>query len=712
MKRFITTLFVTLFAFITTLSYGQIKFKAATSVGGASLDRGTTFDYIIYGNGNSNATTRQLLFDVQYDKDNFEIVSVNHTGTGGNGGILPAGSNIQLSYYNYPGYNFIPITSGNNNNTTTNGTTNYQYANYNYGAANPYAILRTTLTWSTAAAMPYNSYSDFIKITFRLKSTSTSYTFNPIKLNFVAGWNGSGGYDNTTMEAPLSTAVIMNQNFGKYVTASVDLSSNLYNLSSLKVAFYDTLAKTAQLFNVTSTGAVDVNQSLLAANKVYEVSLMHDMDKLYNIYNSAITISDFTTAQNEFTSMGLDGSNGQNLKTGQSLLAADINDNSKIDGGDLPRLLAQVAGIDTLLKLPTTYTSAGVGTSFMTIPTWKAADAMTVGGQVEWAYVSPNSYSAGVSALRIDMREFPTGTTPNQIKSVQLFDIYTGPVEYVSADAAWALYKVPSSFTKATDGSSVYLAFIRQNTTDYNLRAEFTFDASPSSSWGAITTTNWKDIVYPRALFKTGPLGTNQILDLKYLLWADVNRSHSSQVVTASNGTSTIQTNAVNSLQTNMAFRSMAAEIQLNKGFINTIYDVNSIDVNLTNLTVTSNSVEIPISIDTRTSSLSGVQFEFTFDPAKVKFEELVPTLPATWYVFANTKDGRVKFGALDQNKSAPINGVVTPFKLKFSTIGEGVNILTSIKVSQTMDASDAKGNQLGINLNMSQIKLTGYNNF
>jgi hypothetical protein len=28
------------------------------------------------------------------------------------------------------------------------------------------------------------------------------------------------------------------------------------------------------------------------------------------------------------------------------------------------------------------------------------------------------------------------------------------------------------------------------------------------------------------------------------------------------------------------------------------------------------------------------------------------------------------------------------------------------------MDASDAKGNQLGINLNTSQIKLTGYNNF
>ena len=252
---------VTIFTIFVTLSYGQIKFKAATSVGGASLDRGTTFDYVIYANGNSNSTTRQLLFDIQYDKDNFELVSVAHTGTGGNGGILPSGSNISISYYDYPGYNFIPITSGSNNNTTTNGTTNYQYANYNYSTTNVYAILRSTLTWSTNSAMPYTSYDALVKITFRLKAASTAYTFNPIKLNFVSAWNGSGNQEATLMETPLSTSVIMNQNFGKYVTANVDVNSNLYNLSPLKVFFYDTLAKTGQMFSVTSTGAVDVNQS-------------------------------------------------------------------------------------------------------------------------------------------------------------------------------------------------------------------------------------------------------------------------------------------------------------------------------------------------------------------------------------------------------------------------------------------------------------------
>jgi hypothetical protein len=405
--------------------------------------------------------------------------------------------------------------------------------------------------------------------------------------------------------------------------------------------------------------------------------------------------------------MGLDGTNGQILKTGQSLYAADINRNSKIDGGDLPRLLAQVATLDTLNTLPTGYTVGSGG--YMSLPTWRSTDATTVGGQVEWAYVSPNSYSAGVSALRIDMREFVGGVTPNQIKSVQLFDVYTGPIEYVSQDAAWALYKVPSSFTKATDGTSVYSAQIRQNQTDYNFRAEFEFNTSVNNSWSAITTANWTNITYPRTYFKTTTLGTNQILDLKYLLWGDVNRSHSSQVVTTSGGSSTVQTNAVNSLSTNSAFMSMA---MANMAYINTPNDIAGIDVNLTNITVTSNTIEIPVDLDTKGANVGGLQLEFQYDPTKIKFEEIVSNVPNTWYVFATSKDGKVKFGALDQNNKTGIKGVNTPFKLKFSTIGSGVDILTSIRVSPTMDASSINGTQLGINLNRTQIKLTGYNNF
>jgi len=683
---------VTIFQIFVTSSDAQIKFRALSSVGGTYLNRGTEFEYIIQANGNSNSTTKQLLFDVMYDQKNFEIVSINHTGTGGNGGILPQGSTIQLSWTNYPNYTW----NSNAQNSTSNGTTNYQNQNYTYNGTNgDNAIIRATLTWATTSTMPYTGYDRLIVIKFRLKTTSTAYTFNPIKLNFVAGWTSTGVETPTIMETPTSTSVYMNQNYGKYVTAKVDLSSALYSLSSIKVSFRDTATNQGQLFNVTSTGDVDISQSSLAPNKVYDVSVMYEMDKLYDIYNNAITISDFTTAQSEFTSMGLDGSNGQNLKTGQSLYAADINRNQKIDGGDLPRLLAQIAGLDTLVALPSQYVRGSGG--YMSIPTWKATDASSYAGQTEWCIINPNSYGQGVSRLYIDMREFSgTGVSPSQIKSLQIFDIYSGPVEYISEDGSWAFFKVPSSMSKVADGTSLYLGNIRNinNTnTDYALQAEFDFNVNPNNSWGSITSANWKTITMPKLYLKTGAIGTNQFLDLKYLLWGDVNRSHSSKVIVSDNGSPVVQVNSTG-------------------GYINTPNDVLAIDVTLSNMTITSNSIEVPVAINTNGANMSGLQFEFVFDESKLKFEELVASVPNSWYIFADSKNGRVKFGSLDQTKSLPIKGASVPFKLKFSAKESGVDMVTSIRVSQVMDASDDKGNQLGINLNSTQIKLTGYKNF
>jgi len=702
MKKFLTLGLL----LMSLTSFSQIKFKfpdtrVLTDINGGVIDRGDQFDVMVHANGNGDATTRQLMFDLQYDQTNFEVISINHTGTGGNGGVLPAGSNIQLSWQNYPGYSYA------GNSTFTNGTQRYvSNATYVYNATGSNAILRATLTWATNSAMPFNAYSQIIIVRFKLKAGSTSNSFNPVKLNFVAGWNGQGVGVETFMDTPLSTEVIMNQNTGKLITAKVDISSNLFALSDVKVSFRDTLSGIGQLFNVLSNGNVDINQSLLAENKVYEVSVMHSLDKTYAIYNGAITISDFTTAQSEFTSMGLDGSNGQILKTGQSLYAADINRNKIIDGGDLPRLLGQVVGIDTLVTVPSGYAMGSNG--FMSLPTWRATDATSIAGSTEWCVVNVNGYGSGQARVYIDMREFNgINTLPEHIKSLQLFDLYSGPVEFMSKDASWAFYKVPSTFSNLS--TSTFAPYIRtMGNYDYGIKAEFSFNTDPSNSWGSITSSNWKNITYPKTYVKTGVSGTNEIVDLKYLLWADVNRSHSSQVVTTSNGTSTVQTNAVNSLMSNTAFITMSTQAA---SFINTPNDVSSIDVNLSNITVTSNNVEIPVSLNTNGISVGGLQFEFQYDPSKIKFEELKSEVPNSWYVFVNSKDGKVKFGGIDQNNK-PINGTNIPFKVRFSTIGNGVDLLTSVKVSPTMDASDSKGVQLGINLNSTQIKLTGYKNF
>ena len=699
-------LLVLIFMLVGLTGFSQIKFKfpdtrVLTDINGGVIDRGDQFDVMVHANGNSDAVTRQLLFDFQYDQTNFEIISINHTGTGGNGGILPSGANIQLSWQNYPGYGFTGTSN-------SNGTQTYlQTTSYSYNANGSNAIIRATLTWATASAMPFNSYSQMLVVRLRLKAASTANSFNPVKLNFVAGWNGAGVGVPTIMDTPLSTEVIMNQNTGKFVTAKVDINSNLLALTDVKISFRDTLTNTGQLFSVLSNGNVDINQSLLAENKVYEVSVMHSMDNTYAVYNGAITISDFTTAQGEFTSMGLDGSNGQILRTGQSLYAADINRNRVIDGGDLPRLLGQVVGIDTLITLPAGYTpNSG---NWRGLPTWRTTDAISIAGQTEWCVINVNGYGQGQTRVYIDIREFNgTNILPESIKSLQLFDLYSGPVEFMSKDGSWAFYKVPSTFT--TLSTSTFAPYIRSmGNNDYGIKAEFTFNPNPNNSWGSVTTTNWKDITYPKTYFKTGVLGTNEILELKYLLWGDVNRSHSSQVVVINNGATTIQTNAANSLQTNTAFITTAA----NTGFINTSTgEVNSIDVHLSNITVTSNNIEIPVNIDTKGNNVGGLQFQFAYDPNKIKFEELANNIPNTWYTFVNAKTGVVKFGSLDQVNKTPITGTSTPFKLKFSTIGNGVDILTSVKVSPIMDASSSDGTQLGINLNTTTIKLTGYNNF
>jgi hypothetical protein len=689
---------------LSLTSFGQIKFKfpdtrVLTDINGGVIDRGDQFDVIVQANGNSDAVTRQLMFDFQYDQTNFEIVSVNHTGTGGNGGVLPSGSNIQLAWQNYPGYTYA------GNSTFQNGTQRYvSNATYTYNANGSNAILRATITWSTNSAMPFTSYDRMLIVRFRLKAASTANSFNPTKLNFVAGWNGQGAGVATFMDTPLTTEVIMNQNTGKLITAKVDANTNLLNLTSLRVSFRDTLTNTSQNFNVLSNGNVDINQSLLSENKVYEVSVMHETDKLNTIYNNAITISDFTSAQGEFVTMGLDGSKGQTINSGQSLYAADINRNKSIDGGDLPKLLSQVVGIDALVTVPNGYTQGSGG--YMSLPTWMSTDATTIAGQVEWAIITPNHYSQNVSRILVDMREFDATYTPEKIKSLQIFDLYVGPVEFVSKDGTWATFRIPSGISIDT---STYTPYIRNinGGPDFGLRAEFTFNDSPSNSWGAITTTNWNSFDYPKTYIKTGTIGTNTTLDLKYLLWGDVNRSHSSQVVVSNNGVASVVSRASNSLKSNTAFRTMSTE-----SFINTPNTVPSIDVNLSNVTVTSNNIEIPVNVTTNGNFVTGLQFQFDYDPTKIKFEELSPNIPNTWYLFVNSVDGKIKFGAIDQGEKSPINGNSIPFKLKFSTIGNGVDILTSVKVSPTMDASAVKGNQLGINLNTTQIKLTGYNNF
>lgn len=569
---------------ITFNTLGQdVKLKLASDstkvdVNGGVIDKGDDFIVPVLLHGNQNTTARALYFDFEFNNAAFTFVSVAHTGTGGNGGVLPPGSNITMTNYTYPGYSY----AGNANNTTTNGNTNYQNCAYNYTQGGPKTIIRVYLNWATTNPLPYNNYSVLLNLRFTLKANAVGDSWDPIKMNFAAVFNENGSSGSTLMEIPLTTIITQNPDAKKYVKANIDLNSGI-NPAYLKVAFLKP-DNTGPMFGVTSTGAVNIVDSLLTANTQYKIMTMYNMDQLYALYNSAVTISDYTTAQAEFISQNLDGTfKNTSIVTGAGYKAADVNRNDKLDGGDLVKLFAQAVNVNQLVLLPTGYAAGSNG--YMSLMTFKGStlDAATPS---DWATLFPGSTQ----------------------------QVYT-----------------------------------------------FTTPATP---------------------------GTPSTIQIKYIIYGDINRSLSSSVVR--NGVI-----AQNSVGT--ANRTLAR---------------NNVTVNLKNTVVTSNTVEIPVAVNTNGEKVSGLQFQFEYDKTKLKFEELVNEMPNTWYMFANNADGVIKFGAVDKDLKDPVSGQSIPFKVRFSTLQNGLNINSYIRVSPIMDAASSDGSQLGIDLSTDTIKLTGYNNF
>ena len=588
MKNLLAFVFC-LISFLANSQTIKLAFQNDTTnlnIDGNVINKGDTFDVIVYGDGNGNTSARALYFDFEYQNTAFEFISINHTGTGGNGGIIPYGSQISDSHYLYPGYSFNK-TSQNN---TSNGNTNYNFAQYNYTQGGSKTILRYYLNWAVQSGGL--GKDRLLVLRFKLKTTAQGFAWNPILMNFAAAFNQNGSAGATLMEIPLTNVIMLDPTASKYVTAKLETNSNIDHLTLNRVVFEDTLRKTIHRFDALSDGTIPVDQTVLQPNTVYRVYNSVNADSYLDLHASAVTVSDFTTAQAEFNTQNLDGTfKGQSIITGQGYLAADINRNKKFDGGDVVKIFSQAVGVDPIVEMK-----------------------------------------------------------PNYVAST---DIY---------------YGVPT-FTDST--------------------------------FNAITATNWKDINSDVVYFKTQEIGKNLKLNLKYGLIGDINRSHSSQVM---NG-NTIVSNAIPSLKKNLS--SPMANI-----LINTTQPIQAIDVTIKSQTITSNTIEIPVAIDTKSLSLSALQFEFEYDNSKLKFESLTNDLPNSWYTFVNNKDGKIKFGSIDKEMKVPVVGSLVPFKLKFSSINNGTDLNTFIKVSPVMDASSKTGYQLGINLNTDNIKLTGINLF
>jgi hypothetical protein len=564
-------------------------------IAGGVIDKGDEFIVNVQLNGNGNTTSRSLYFDFEFQNTAFDFINVTNTGTGGNGGVLPAGASITMDSYTYPGYSF----AGNGNNTSPNGNQNYNSAQYSFTQGGPKTIIRVYLNWASNSPLPFNTYDNLLKLRFRLKTTAVGNAWDPIKMNFASSFNQNGSSGAALNEIPLTTVITQNPDAVKLVKATLDLNGNINN-THVKVLFKKA-DNTGPMFDVASNGAINVVDSLLTPNTAYQIMVMTNMDQLPAIMNSAVSVSDYTTAQSEFVQQNLDRTfKNTNIMTGLGYFAADVNRSGTFDGGDLTKLYAQAVGVNQLIVLPTGYTVGSNG--WMSIPTFKASQ----------------------------------------------------------------------------------------------------FDAATPADWASLFDRQTQQ-VYTYTTMATR--GTPETINIKYVLPGDINRSHSSQVVVGG----VIKTNAVVSLN-----KSIASKAIMNRtvGFINTPQSVPAIDVNIKNVTVTSNSIEIPVAVNTNGNEVAALQFEFAYDPSKVKFESMASEVPNEWYVFANSATGKVKFGAIDQKLKTPIKGAAIPFKLKFSTLVSGLDINSFIKITSATDAASTSGSQLGINLNTETIKLTGYNNF
>ncbi len=100
--------------------------------------------------------------------------------------------------------------------------------------------------------------------------------------------------------------------------------------------------------------------------------------------------------------------------------------------------------------------------------------ATTTGGQTEWCVVYDYEPQSQRYQILIDKREFPQGVSANNVTSLQLFDLYNGPITYQWDDGTWAAYWIytPTEFNFA---GSTFTSNIRRAGFFWGLGAEFTF---------------------------------------------------------------------------------------------------------------------------------------------------------------------------------------------------------------------------------------------
>jgi hypothetical protein len=100
--------------------------------------------------------------------------------------------------------------------------------------------------------------------------------------------------------------------------------------------------------------------------------------------------------------------------------------------------------------------------------------ASTIGGQVEWCVVYDYEPQNQRYQILIDKREFPQDISASSVTSLQLFDLWNGPITYQWDDGTWAAYWIYTP-TELNFAGSSFTSNIRRAGFFWGLSAEFTF---------------------------------------------------------------------------------------------------------------------------------------------------------------------------------------------------------------------------------------------
>ena len=108
--------------------------------------------------------------------------------------------------------------------------------------------------------------------------------------------------------------------------------------------------------------------------------------------------------------------------------------------------------------------------------------ATTESGNVEWVVLYPYDSTNDRHQILIDGREFTAtnpDTDPNELKELQLLDLYDGPITIKSVSAGsggWQQYYIPGNLTSAISNSSYGSGVIRNAGSYFGIKAEFSFE--------------------------------------------------------------------------------------------------------------------------------------------------------------------------------------------------------------------------------------------